>query len=108
MRKHLLWYAKGWPAGKTLREAISQTGKISDCLQLVRDFASDLRASGVMERAQVWPSDQNNRFQWDPKFDMDRQLDRGVGDDGLQILGDSILNVPSQIDVKLSSVGSVL
>jgi tRNA-dihydrouridine synthase B len=108
MRKHLLWYAKGWPAGKTLREAISQTGKISDCLQLVRDFASEQRASGVRERAQVWPSDQNNRFQWDPKFDMDRQLDRGVGDDGLQVLCDSTAHVPCQIDAKPSSIGSVL
>lgn len=108
MRKHLLWYAKGWPAGKTLREAISQTGKISDCLQLVRDFASELRASAVRERAQVWPSDQNNRFQWDPKFDMDRQLDRGVGDDGLQVLCDAAAHVPSQLDAKPRSIGSVL
>lgn len=83
MRKHLLWYAKGWPAGKKLREAISQTGKISDCYELVRNFANELREQGVEFRAQVWPSDQENRFLWDPKYDMDRQLDRGVGDDGL-------------------------
>ena len=83
MRKHLLWYAKGWPAGKKLREAISQTGKISDCYELVRNFARELRDQGVTFRAQVWPSDQENRFQWDPKYDMDRQLDRGVGDDGM-------------------------
>ncbi len=108
MRKHLLWYAKGWPAGKALREAISQTGKISDCLQLVRDFASELRASGVTDRAQVWPSDQNNRFQWDPKFDMDRQLDRGVGDDGLQISSDTMSQITSQIDSNSSGIGSVL
>jgi nifR3 family TIM-barrel protein len=108
MRKHLLWYAKGLPAGKTLREAISQTGKISDCLQLVRDFASELRASEVRERAQVWPSDQNNRFQWDPKFDMDRQLDRGVGDDGLQILSDTLPQMPGQNDSKSTAIGSVL
>lgn len=87
MRKHLLWYAKGWPAGKKLRETISQTGKISDCLGLVKAFAEDLRKQGVIERAVVWPMDQENRFQWDPKFDMDRQLDRGVGDDGLVLTG---------------------
>lgn len=96
MRKHLLWYAKGWPAGKTLREAISQTGKISDCLQLVQDFAADLRARGIVERAQVWPSDQSNRFQWDPKFDMDRQLDRGVGDDGILAEGERVTPLPGQ------------
>lgn len=108
MRKHLLWYAKGWPAGKSLREAISQTGKISDCLQLVRDFASHMRTSGVAERAQVWPSDQNNRFQWDPKFDMDRQLDRGVGDDGLLITDDITPVLSGQIDANTKPFGSVL
>ena len=89
MRKHLLWYAKGWPAGKKLREAISQTGKISDCYELVQGFARELREQGVALRSQVWPSDQENRFLWDPKYDMDRQLDRGVGDDGL--LSDAVM-----------------
>lgn len=84
MRKHLLWYAKGWPAAKRLREAISHTGKISDCAQLVRDFANEQRQAGVVKRSTVWPMDQESRFMWDPKYDMDRQLDRGVGDDGLQ------------------------
>jgi tRNA-dihydrouridine synthase B len=86
MRKHLLWYAKGWPAAKKLREAISQTGKISDCATLVRNFADELRSVGVVTRSTVWPQDREARFQWDPKFDMDRQLDRGVGDDGLQVV----------------------
>jgi tRNA-dihydrouridine synthase B len=83
MRKHLLWYAKGWPAAKKLREQISHTGKISDCATLVRDFSAEQRASGVETRLTVWPQDQEGRFVWDPKYDMDRQLDRGVGDDGL-------------------------
>jgi hypothetical protein len=39
---------------------------------------------------------------------MDRQLDRGVGDDGLQVLCDSAAHVPSQIDANPSSIGSVL
>jgi nifR3 family TIM-barrel protein len=85
MRKHLLWYAKGWPAAKKLRESISQTARISDCATLVQDYANELRSSGVTTRSTVWPMDQDNRFQWDPKYDMDRQLDRGVGDEGLQV-----------------------
>jgi tRNA-dihydrouridine synthase len=85
MRKHLLWYAKGWPAAKKLREAISQTGKISDCEALVKDFAQEQRRSNAELRSTVWPMDQENRFLWDPKYDMDRQLDRGVGDDGLTV-----------------------
>ena len=83
MRKHLLWYAKGWPAAKRLREAISHTGKLSDCANLVREFAVEQRKAGVSVRSTVWPMDLENRFQWDPKYDMDRALDRGVGDDGL-------------------------
>jgi tRNA-dihydrouridine synthase B len=83
MRKHLLWYAKGWPAAKKLREAISHTGKISDCATLVREFASEQRAAAMTVRHTVWPQDQESRFSFDPKWDMDRQLDRGVGDDGL-------------------------
>ncbi|MEI6397797.1 MAG: tRNA-dihydrouridine synthase [Pseudomonadota bacterium] len=83
MRKHLLWYAKGWPAAKRLREAISHTGKLSDCANLVREFAAEQRKAGVSVRSTVWPMDLENRFQWDPKYDMDRALDRGVGDDGL-------------------------
>jgi tRNA-dihydrouridine synthase B len=86
MRKHLLWYAKGWPSAKKLREAISHTGKISDCAVLVREFANEQRAAGMTLRQTVWPQDQESRFSFDPKWDMDRQLDRGVGDDGLAIL----------------------
>ena len=85
MRKHLLWYAKGWPAAKKLREAISQMGKISECGALVRQFAEECKSAGMTTRAPVWPMDQDNRFQWDPKWDMDRGLDRGVGDDGLEV-----------------------
>jgi nifR3 family TIM-barrel protein len=84
MRKHLLWYAKGWPAAKKLRESISHTARISDCADLVREYAAELRTAGIEIRSTVWPMDLENRFQWDPKYDMDRQLDRGVGDDGLQ------------------------
>jgi tRNA-dihydrouridine synthase B len=83
MRKHLLWYAKGWPAAKKLRESISMIQEISDCRQLIEDYARDCLAQGVSTRAPVWPMDRMNRFSWDPKFDMDRSLDRGVGDDHL-------------------------
>ena len=84
MRKHLLWYAKGWPAAKKLREAISHVSKIGDCASLVKEFAQTCRDIGATVRADVWPMDHENRFQWDPKYEMDRKLDRGVGDDGLE------------------------
>lgn len=84
MRKHLLWYAKGWPAAKKLRESISHVAKISECADLITQFSDECRALGAVVRAPVWPLDQKNRFQWDPKWDMDRGLDRGIGDDGLE------------------------
>jgi tRNA-dihydrouridine synthase B len=83
MRKHLLWYAKGWPAAKKLRESINQTGKLSDCKILIQEFAREQRDAGMSVRQTVWPQDQEQRFAFDPKWDMDRKLDRGVGDDGL-------------------------
>jgi tRNA-dihydrouridine synthase B len=85
MRKHLLWYAKGWPAAKKLRESINQTGKLSDCKLLIQEFAEEQRNAGMTVRQTVWPQDQEQRFSFDPKWDMDRALDRGVGDDGLQV-----------------------
>lgn len=84
MRKHLLWYAKGWPGVKTLRESITQAEDIASAARLVREFAEQIRASGVTERdADIYEVRTGQRFAWDPKYDMDRKLDRGVGDDGL-------------------------
>lgn len=83
MRKHLLWYAKGWSEAKKLREQISQTAKMSDAKELISAYASSCRERSDTVRACVWPRDQENRFSWDPKWEMDRTLDRGVGDDGL-------------------------
>jgi nifR3 family TIM-barrel protein len=81
MRKHLLWYAKGWPEAKKLRDAISQCEKISSASELILEFAESIRNRGIKLRAGVFPTDQSNRFSWDPKWDMDRNLDRGVGGD---------------------------
>ena len=83
MRKHMLWYAKGWPAAKKLREAINQVSLVSACRDLIMTYADECRSRQDTVRATVWPQDTEQRFMWDPKYDMDRALDRGVGDDGL-------------------------
>ena len=82
MRKHLLWYAKGWPGAKILRERINTADSIESCLTMVQEFHRDLLAAGVTRRLQV-AAEQG--FIWDPKYEMDRKLDRGVGDDGLAL-----------------------
>ena len=83
MRKHLLWYAKGWPASRKIRARINQTANIDEAKQIICDYADELARQNVKVRAPIVEHDSENRFSWDPKFDMDRQLDRGVGDDRL-------------------------
>jgi nifR3 family TIM-barrel protein len=92
MRKHLLWYAKGWPGAKKLRERINTADSIADCQGMIRDFHADLVSSGITSRMPVTAggdedvasSSGGQRFVWDPKYDMDRKLDRGVGDDAME------------------------
>lgn len=83
MRKHLLWYAKGWPGVKALREKMNVAESLQDALALVLGFAEDLEKQGLSHRFDISKTDSETRFVWEPKFDMDRKLDRGVGDDGL-------------------------
>ena len=83
MRKHLLWYAKGWPGVKVLREKMNVSESLQAALDLVHQFADHLKEKGIDRRFDVTNSDTETRFVWDPKYDMDRKLDRGVGDDGL-------------------------
>ena len=86
MRKHLLWYVKGWSGAKRLREQMSHVETMGEAKELIQGFADDLERQGASHR---FPTGQDQgaagtgRFVWDPKFDMDRRLDRGVGDDRL-------------------------
>lgn len=85
MRKHLLWYAKGWPGVKVLRDTMNRAESLQQALAMVQDFAAQLEKQGISHRFAVANSGTDSRFLWDPKFDMDRQLDRGVGDDAYEI-----------------------
>jgi nifR3 family TIM-barrel protein len=81
MRKHLLWYVKGWPGAKVLREQLSHLSSLDEATQVITDFAADLAAHGHLIRLPFQMEGVGARFVWDPKFEMDRGLDRGVGDD---------------------------
>lgn len=81
MRKHLLWYTKGWPGGKFLREQINKSASLGDIRGLLDDFVKQLTKEGVEKRLTSLHSDQEQRFSWDPKWDMDRRLDRGLSDE---------------------------
>ena len=92
MRKHLLWYTKGWVGGKKAREAINKTENIESAREVARQFYEFLKTKQT-ERNSVSPEG-SDRFGWDPKYEMDRKLDRGVFDDKVVALntgsGDSI------------------
>lgn len=85
MRKHLLWYLKSWPGAKRVRDAVARVPSLQEAATLIKTFADELAAAGIHLRAADQDSETSpSRFRFDPKHDMDRQLDRGVGDEGLQ------------------------
>ncbi|HMO03151.1 MAG TPA: tRNA dihydrouridine synthase DusB [Kiritimatiellia bacterium] len=79
MRKHLIWYANGFPYCAALRGFFNGVTSLADAkAELTRyaaQYPADLRRydDGAMSRM----------FKEDPKYQMDREIDRGVGTDGL-------------------------
>ncbi|MCX6131738.1 MAG: tRNA-dihydrouridine synthase [Proteobacteria bacterium] len=78
MRKHLLWYAKGWNGVKPFREKINQASSLKEAGFMVKAFAEQCRMNNFTQRISIVQAESANRFAWDPKFEMDRQLDRGI------------------------------
>ncbi len=85
MRKHMLWYTKGWPGAKKVREKMAVMYSLDDICQMLEGFYKELTAAGVERRDPPYgeQGDQAGRFSWDtaswdPKFDMDRKQDRGA------------------------------
>ena len=76
MRKHLLWYTKGWPSGKKARETINKTQTTAEAKEVLGKFYEEQRHSDHVFRHQV-QLDGAGRFDWDPKYEMDRVHDRG-------------------------------
>ena len=82
LRKHMLWYLKGWPGAKRIREQINALERIDDIRKQIEVFAGMLVKGGETLRAPVAPA----LSQWDPKFDLNRVYDQGVGDDDLDLV----------------------
>lgn len=76
MRKHMLWYAKGYPGSKALREFGNNCESIGEMREAIKSFAASLPKG--MRRGPT------GLDATDPKYDMDRVLDRGVGDEGME------------------------
>ncbi len=74
-RKHLLWYASGFPHVNRLRERFSLVATMDEARHLVSEFARSLPSD--FRRGEDRPREA--AVATDPKYQMDRQLDRGVG-----------------------------
>lgn len=74
-RKHLLWYVKGYPGAKAAKPELSVMNSMSDIRERIRVFARALPAG--LPR---FPDHEERRSaaEADPKYEMDRQHDRGV------------------------------
>jgi tRNA-dihydrouridine synthase B len=80
MRKHLLWYVKGFPQSKVFRERFNRVVDFAEVRSILKEFAAVVPAD-IRRFEQGEPMSLGSNY--DPKYEMDRQLDRGVGDEEL-------------------------
>lgn len=80
-RKHLLWYCKGFPGAKALRDRLNTTEQLDDARAVLKEFSGRTPAS-LKRFSQERETAPNHEY--DPKYEMDRKLDRGVGDEGME------------------------
>lgn len=83
MRKHLLWYAKGWHEAKRFKEQVSFVTCWDKARAHLEDFANEMQKKGILNRRLSIDEQTENRFIWDPKFEMNREFDQGVGCDAI-------------------------
>jgi tRNA-dihydrouridine synthase B len=79
MRKHLLWYCKGFPGVKSLRDAFNVLEDLDEARLVLKDFTK-----GLPWGMRRYEGAQSGRLPdggtaYDPKYEMDREKDRGVG-----------------------------
>jgi tRNA-dihydrouridine synthase B len=77
MRKHLLWYGKGWPHSKSFRERMGRIDSWDEARGLLDEFSEALIKEDVLYRTEKDLAPEG-RFFWDPKFEMDRSYDGGA------------------------------
>lgn len=81
MRKHLIWYANGFPFCAQLRGFFNTVTSLADAKAELKAYASR-----QPENIRRYDDSASSRiFKEDPKYQMDREIDRGVGDDGVEI-----------------------
>ena len=77
MRKHMLWYLKGWPEAKKMRERSTEAGSTQELLDLVDEYYLFLRTEGTDQRVERDSNSSHpDRFTWRPE--LDRTVDTDV------------------------------
>ncbi|APJ03839.1 tRNA dihydrouridine synthase [Silvanigrella aquatica] len=79
-RKHLLWYTKGFPSSKSVRDTLNRVEDLAQAREILLEYAKNV----AKEYVRYTSSGSELSSQYDPKFEMDRTLDRGVGDEGME------------------------
>lgn len=80
-RKHLIWYASGFPHTHRLREQINHVVSLADAKAIIRRYVAEW--PGELRRFSDTGPGARLARDHDPKYEMDRQLDRGVGTEEL-------------------------
>ncbi len=80
MRKHLIWYANGFPYSAALRGFFNTVTSLADAKAELKSYAA--RYPSELRRYDDGAA--SRMFKEDPKYQMDREIDRGVGTDGLE------------------------
>lgn len=66
MRKHLLWYLKGWPGAKNIKEQIMDLQNFEDVAKLLAEFNMQLKSNRIEQRDSLATRDSENLFTWNP------------------------------------------
>lgn len=80
-RKHLIWYASGFPHSHRLRDQINHVSSMPAARAIIRQYAGEW-PSDLVRYADTGSAARRSGLH-DPKFEMDRTLDRGVAEEGL-------------------------
>ena len=80
-RKHLLWYAAGFPRMRRMRDALSTVSSVAEIERLIdegmRDTDPQLRRFATEQNG----DGRHQTGTFDPKFDMDRRHDQAVANE---------------------------
>jgi len=84
MRKHLLWYVKGFPHSRELSTRLGLVSSLDEACGMLKEYARAWSGSLIrFEEAHGRDHGISHATAYDPKYEMDRVYDRGVGADGL-------------------------